>query len=248
MEKIRILLAGSDGVFLEQVKTYLRNTGVELLSSRKQEETLGIMHQMAPDIVYLSAKIAGGGLECLRTIKQHENLKRTPVVMVCSNESEAFGEDCLEAGCECLLRKPLDRRDFLSSVLSFIQLEKRTNARFRTRVDVTYGADSPDSYSSHSVNIGIGGMFIETLHAFPVGTVLMIRFQLPSCGEDIECSAFVAWINHQDAPVKPSLPPGMGLEFFGLSPQKNALLTTFLHEEYISKLLTCSSSRELSTS
>jgi len=245
MEKVRILLAGSDGVFLEQVKTYLRNTAVELLSCRKQEETLGIMHQMSPDIVYLSAKITGGGLECLRSIKENENLKRTPVVMICSNESEAFLENCREAGCECLIRKPLDRRAFLSSVMSFIQLDKRTNARFWTRVDVSYGVDSPDAYSSHSVNLGIGGIFIETVHAFPVGSVLMLRLLLPSSGEVIQCEAYVAWINHQDARIKPSLPPGMGLEFFGLAPEKVALLTHYLHEEYISKLLQCSSTREL---
>lgn len=248
MENIRILLAGSDGIFLEQVKTFLRNTGVELLSCRKQEEALGIMHQMNPDIVYLSARIAGGGLECLRSIKKNENLKRTPLVMVCTNESEAFQENCREAGCECLIRKPLDRRAFLSSVMSFIQLEKRTNARFRTHVDMAYGVDSPDSYCSRSINLGIGGMFVETVHSFPVGTVLMIRFTLPAGGEIIQCNAHVAWINHQDAPVKPSLPPGMGLEFFNLSAGNVALLTHYLHEEYISKLLKCSSPSELPTS
>lgn len=245
MDKIRILLAGSDGVFLEQVKTYLRNTGVELLSCRKQEEILGIMHQMSPDIVYLSAKICGGALECLRTIKENENLKRTPVVMVCSNENEAFLKNCREAGCECLIRKPLDRRAFLSSVMSFIQLDKRSDARFRTRVDMSYGVDSPNEFFTSSVNLGIGGMFIESVHTFPTGSVLMIRFLLPSCGEVIHCNAYVAWINHQDKPVKPSLPPGMGLEFFGLAPEKVGLLTTYLHEEYISKLLQCSAPRDL---
>ncbi len=246
MDNIRILLAGADGIFFAQVKTFLRNTGVELLSCHKKEETLGIMLHKNPDIVYLSAKIGGGGLECLLEIKEDERLSRIPVVMVCSNESEEFRETCRTAGCECLVRKPLDRQTFLSSVIGFIQLEKRTNARFRIQVDVTCGVDSPAEFRSRSVNLSLGGMFLETGRVFPVGTVLLVRFQLPSCEEAIQCTATVAWVNHRDAPVKPSLPGGVGLEFSGMTLADVSRLNQFMHEEYISKLLKCSPPRESS--
>lgn len=244
MDTIKILLAGADSIFLEQVRIYLRNTGVELLSCRLQEETLGIMLQKAPDIVYLSDRIAGGGLECLRTIRESERLRRIPVVMVCSRESENFRENCRTAGCECLARKPLDRQTFLSSVMSFVQLDKRTDARFRIQVEVSFGVESTDTCRSRSVNLSMGGMFIESGQLFPVGTTLMMRFTLPSRPGDILCRATVAWLNLRDNPVKPSLPGGMGVEFFGLSPENSSRLSQFMHEEYISKLLTCSPARE----
>lgn len=244
MENIRILLAGTDNTFTEQVRTFLRNTGIEIVSCRKPEETVGAMLQAPPEIVYLSAKIPGGALDCLRTIKEDERLKRIPVVMICSSESEDFRETCRTAGCECLVRKPLDRQTFLASVISFIQLEKRTNARFRIQLNVTFGSDSPITFRSRSVNLGMGGMFIETGHLFPIGTTLLLRFRLPSCEEAIECTANVAWINRRDKPAKPSLPGGMGLEFFGLALESISRLNQFVHEEYISKLLKCSSPRE----
>jgi len=243
MENLKILLAGADTTFVEQVRTFLRNTGIELLSCRRQEETLEVMQQARPEIVYLSAKIPGGGLECLRAIRENERLKRIPVVMVCTNESEDFLETCRTAGCECLIRKPLDRQAFLASVIGFIQLEKRTNARFGIRINVNFGVDSPEAFRAHSVNLSIGGMFIETGHVFPVGTTLQVRFKLPSRGEAIQCATNVAWINRRDTPAKPSLPMGMGLEFDGLSLEGISRINQFVHEEYISKLLKCSSSR-----
>lgn len=237
MDRMRILLAGHDGVFLELVKTFLRNTGIELVWCREPDETLEIMHRMQPDIVYLSAKIAGGGLDCLKTIMKDDDLRKTPVIMVCSNESAEYKELCRDAGCAYVIRKPIGRQAFLSSVMSFIDVRKRTNARFDAQLEVEYEVLSQKPCSSRTVNIGIGGTFIEADNALPPGTLLSLKIHLPPDDRVLKCSAHVAWVNHRDAPTKTSLPPGMGVEFFGLSEENRALLSRYLHEEHITKLL-----------
>lgn len=39
------------------------------------------------------------------------------------------------------------------------------------------------------------------------------------------------------APVKPALPPGMALEFLELTPEITALISRYIHDEHIIKLL-----------
>lgn len=248
MERMRILLAGHDGVFLELVKTFLRNTGIELLSCRDPEETVDVMRRLHPDIVYLSAKIAGGGLECLRTIMNDDLLRKTPVIMVCSNESDEYKEKCRAAGCAYVIRKPIGRHAFLSSVMSFIDVRKRSNARFDAHLDVEYEVLSQAPCSSRTVNIGIGGTFIEAASSLPPGTLLSLKINLPPGDRVLRCRAHVAWVNHREAPTKSSLPPGMGVEFFGLSAENHALLSRYLHDEHIAKLLDKHSEGERRTS
>lgn len=237
MDKMSILLAGHDGVFLGLVKTFLRNTGIELLSCREPDETIEIMHRMQPDIVYLSAKIAGGGLDCLKAIMEDDTLRKTPVIMVCSNESDEYKERCRDAGCAYVIRKPLERQAFLSSVMSFIDVRKRTNARFDAHLALEYEVMSQKPRSSRTVNIGIGGAFIEAVDPLSPGTLLTLTLHLPPGDQVLRCSAHVAWVNHRDSPTKSSLPPGMGVEFFGLSEGNRALLSRYLHDEHIAKIL-----------
>jgi Tfp pilus assembly protein PilZ len=60
-------------------------------------------------------------------------------------------------------------------------------------------------------------MFIETYKLLPADTPLAIEFLLPANNNTIACKARVAWVNGATAPVKPSLPPGMGIQFLDLS-------------------------------
>jgi len=84
-------------------------------------------------------------------------------------------------------------------------------------VAVSYGPVKTKLSTDYSVNMSSGGVFIETVSVLPVHTPLFVKFELPGREKPIVCKARVAWINGPEALKSPTLPPGMGLQFLGLS-------------------------------
>jgi uncharacterized protein (TIGR02266 family) len=238
MYDMKIMLVDNDGVFIEMVKNFLHNTGIKLMVCREYKRMLEAAHQERPNIVYLSSRMDGNCLECLRAIKDDSDIGQIPVVMIATIVHEKFMQLWRDSGCDHILLKPVVRSEFLSSVQSFIDPQKRNNARFDAELDVYYGFDASESVYLTSVNISSGGIFVKTKFALPVDTILQIRVILPNSAKPIETKARVAWVNRLGAPVKPALPPGMALEFLQLTPENTALISRYIHDEHIIKLLT----------
>jgi uncharacterized protein (TIGR02266 family) len=236
MHDMKVMLVVNDGVFIEMVKYFLQNTGIKLMVCREYEQTLESVRQERPDIVYLSSRMDGGCVECLREIKGDPDIGHVPVVMIAAMPQEEYRQLCRESGCAYILKKPVDRRAFLSSVQSFIDPEKRDNVRFEAQLDVSYGFDAPDAVPARSVNISRGGIFVQTNEALPVDTILRLRVNLPNAPAPIETKARVAWVNRLGAVVKPALPPGMALEFLDRTPENTALISRYIHDKHIGKL------------
>ncbi len=235
MEKTKILLAETDGTFIELLKTFLRGSDIELVTCQRQETLLEAVRQSNPAVVYLSANIAGDNLEHLRHIKQDAGTRHTPIVMICSRENADYQIRCSDSGCEYVLLKPIERKTFISSVQGFIDPKDRPKARKKTRLAVDYGFLAPAPFTFHSADLGDGGMFVEIRNFFPVGTILSLRFHLPDIRIPIETKARVAWVNSPFEPLKPALPPGMGLEFVDLDSGHSALIAGYLHQDKVTE-------------
>jgi uncharacterized protein (TIGR02266 family) len=61
-------------------------------------------------------------------------------------------------------------------------------------------------------NISLGGLFAEVPDAAPIGTVVQLRFQLPTQPEPVEVSGDVRWVVRKG----PGDPVGLGIRFEGL--------------------------------
>jgi uncharacterized protein (TIGR02266 family) len=96
-------------------------------------------------------------------------------------------------------------------------IQRETDPRFLARIAIFSGPFKRELVTDYTVNVGTGGVFIETAKILPVDTQLQIKFKLPAMERIITCSARVAWTNDADAPKKPALPPGMGIQFLNLS-------------------------------
>ena len=110
------------------------------------------------------------------------------------------------------------------------QQSEPLEARKDTRVAIFYyGPDSKVLISNYSVNMSSGGVFIETDKIMPEGTPLIVKFKLPDNETVIACNARVAWVNEPGNVRKPSLPPGMGLQFLDLSLEKLHAIQGYLN-------------------
>lgn len=82
---------------------------------------------------------------------------------------------------------------------------------------VYYGPSQKRVLYGFSVDMSSGGLFLKTETSFSVNDKVLLSFTLPDADKVVNCSAKVAWVNTQDEPKKPELPPGVGLQFLDLS-------------------------------
>jgi len=238
MIELKILLADSDRVFLELGKTFLRKTGVKVLSCTNGGEAVEIVRKESPNLVFLSTNMAfKNGLECLQSIKMNETSKNIPVVMLATSGCDEAIEKFRLAECDEVILKPVSQHTFLGTVKKFLDLEKRIKSRFEVRIAVDFGLESKESFTGYSANLSTGGLFLETSDTFPVNTELLLNFLLPKTDIHVQCNARVAWVNRLGSLVKPSLLPGMGLQFLNLTQENDTTIQEYLRKEHISRLL-----------
>lgn len=56
------------------------------------------------------------GIEVLRQIKNHKELRKIPVVMVTTADNPAEIDECYKIGCNCYLTKPVDYNKFVAII------------------------------------------------------------------------------------------------------------------------------------
>ena len=70
-----------------------------------------------PDVIFLDLNLPRiGGREVLSTIRQNAELKRIPVVVLSTSQSEREVAECYELGCSSFIHKPLHFSEFRSTV------------------------------------------------------------------------------------------------------------------------------------
>jgi uncharacterized protein (TIGR02266 family) len=66
---------------------------------------------------------------------------------------------------------------------------------------------------SQTRNISLGGLYLESASALPIGTTVQLRFQLPTQPEPVEVAGDVRWVVKKEGAGEKS---GVGIRFQGL--------------------------------
>lgn len=70
-----------------------------------------------PDVIFLDLNLPRiGGREVLSTIRQNAELKRIPVVVLSTSQSEREVAECYELGCSSFIHKPLHFAEFRDTI------------------------------------------------------------------------------------------------------------------------------------
>jgi len=214
-ETKKILLVDDVELFIQLEKSFLtRKEGIEVLTAYDGMEALEIIQNEKPDLVYMDLYMPKmNGDDCCRLIKQSEELKDIPIVMVTHGGKEEDLERCMEAGCNEIITKPINRSLFHALAKKYIKVKTRVEPRYSARLKVRFGTGMDKILTDYSVNLSTGGLFLATASALPIDTELFVDFELPDRAQPISCRARVAWVNNQEELVKQELPTGMGLQF-----------------------------------
>jgi len=215
MSKSKILLVESSAIVLQIEKRYLKDAGVTIFTATGCDEALRIARKTRPDLIYLSYSLYGAdGVACCTVLKSDPDLAVVPVVMVCSASGEE-AELCRSAGCDAVVVKPLERREFLETGLSLLQRKPRSGDRIPCRATVACLAGDA-SFHGTIEDVSINGMYVGTDWEVAEGDVLVVKFVLPwSSAILIRASAQVAWVNGKRR-RKSSVPSGFGVFFLDL--------------------------------
>lgn len=223
----KILLVDESRFFLTIEKQFLRNVPVTILEAQSAAQTLAFCQTDRPQLIYLAQEITGmKGTECCLKIKADPTLRQIPIVMVCEPGEE---KDCLLAGCDGVLHKPIDRHRFLEIGRSFLAgiRERRRSCLISAKVE-----SESASFNAYGLDISSGGIFLDTLTKLPIGTAVRLDIHLArphETGPHIDCQGVVAWHNTKENPQKPNHPVGMGIKFNELTTQAAAVINGFLH-------------------
>lgn len=216
-DKKKILLADDVELFLEMERIILQRVDLDLLIVKDGRNVLEMVRKHRPQVALFGLSMPGlSGEECCRAIKGDPQLAGTAVIMMVPAGHPEQVQLIRAAGCDDVIFKPIKHDQFLAMMRRYLQVELREGQRIKAEVRVYYGPAPQKQLSEFSVDLSTGGLYLKTDFPLPVDENLTIRFTLPDHKGMVSCKARVAWVNAKDKPRKPSLPPGMGIQFVDL--------------------------------
>jgi uncharacterized protein (TIGR02266 family) len=87
---------------------------------------------------------------------------------------------------------------------------RRSDRRYDRRLSIDFVHEGT-TYSGHTRNISLGGVFIETEHTLPFGARVSLRFRVPTQSDPVEVNGQVRWLETEE-----QQPRGIGVRFEGL--------------------------------
>ncbi|HJV63795.1 MAG TPA: ATP-binding protein [Albitalea sp.] len=107
----------------------LASLGFEVHEARHGGELVDLVAQVAPDLVVTDVAMpVVDGLEAIRRIRQLPQAQRLPVIAVSANASATDAQECLAAGAQMLLPKPIEREPLLLAISQLLGLHWLTRA------------------------------------------------------------------------------------------------------------------------
>lgn len=212
----RILVVDDLPMVREFAQRFLRYTPVDLLTAGNGLEALAVIRSEHPDLVYMDLRMPRmDGAECCRHIKTDKALGDLPVIMMINGTAGEEISAALSAGCNEVLSKPLDRREFLAKGRQFLPQIDRREPRISCEMLVSFAGEGAGGVGS-SLDISPGGMYLIAEAGIAEQSELSLDFTLP--GEEarkLSARGRVAWLNQSaDGTVRnPHLPRGAGIEF-----------------------------------
>lgn len=224
-----ILVVDDNRTYREMLRGLLAQSGYAVAVAASAPEALEMVRRGPPSLVILDLYMPGGDGDALcRQLKADAVSRKTPVIMISGGGRKDEARRCAEAGCDEFLVKPLRQAELLLAVSRHLH-DRLRNLRVGVRVPVALESGGVQATVA-SVDLSLGGMFVETAHLLPPGTELLAEFSLPGAEEVVPVlvRAEVAWLNETRGKLKKDMPVGMGLQFTKVTPEAQTALGRYI--------------------
>ncbi len=116
-----ILVIEDNELNLKLVRTLLELAEYTVLEADNAEQGISLALEHAPDLILMDIQLPGlDGLSATKQILTDQRLKHIPIVAVTSFAMEGDKEKAINAGCSGYISKPIDTRNFVNEVTSFL--------------------------------------------------------------------------------------------------------------------------------
>jgi two-component system cell cycle response regulator DivK len=100
------------------MRRLLEMSGYRVVEAVNGEQAVELAQRERPHLILMDLSLPLlDGLAATRRIRQHEELKRVPIIAVSAHDTSDFHADALAAGCNDYVTKPIDFEQ-LESLLS----------------------------------------------------------------------------------------------------------------------------------
>jgi len=121
----KIVLAEDEPQIARLVEFKLKKEGYQVVSKGNGEEALAAIKAEKPDLILLDVMMpVMDGYEVLRRVKEDENLKNIPVVMLTAKAQERDVVKGIDLGAEDYITKPFHPAELLARVKRILGREK----------------------------------------------------------------------------------------------------------------------------
>jgi len=218
MFKTEILLVDDAKIFLDIQKNFLRYSPVQIVTAYNGIEALERARQKKPDLIVMDVSMPHlDGVSCCKAIKAEPALSYTPVILVSTHSGVDDIASYRNAGCCAILHKPLQRREFLNKLFTFLPVVERREPRVQCAMPVTVETET-GTFAATSSDIAMNGLYLVTDHDLKSASELVISFTLPNWDNMVTVvRGRIAWQNKAGKYAVAGRPGGLGVEFLEIS-------------------------------
>ncbi|HXX56799.1 MAG TPA: response regulator [Thermodesulfovibrionales bacterium] len=225
----RILVADASQSFLVNVGILLSRMGFKVIPVENGVEVLKLIKLSGPDIVMLDTNLAVmDGITVLKHIKGDRQTAKIPVIMTSDHSSSGTLKKCKSLGCSAYLLKPLSVAGLHEIIQKTMFSDVGTNRRhvraaFIRKVVITY---KRRQYELYAETLSQGGIYVRRMDPFPEGAEVDV--ELPLKGEgSLSLKGVVIYTKGLFGDVF-KVPPGMAIEFKGLTKRESKTLRDYV--------------------
>lgn len=103
------------------VRKILRSAGYDVLEATEGLSGVAMAAREVPDLILMDVNLPDiNGLEATARLKASPQLSWIPVIAVTANAMHGDRENCLAAGCDGYLAKPVMKNELLQTVATFL--------------------------------------------------------------------------------------------------------------------------------
>ncbi|HPQ19443.1 MAG TPA: response regulator [bacterium] len=122
-KKVKILIVDDDKTIIKIVSFYLEKEGYEVLTAENGEQAYNIAVEQLPTVIISDIMMpVMDGYELCKKIKENEELKYIPVLLLTAKESKSDIIKGFECGANDFITKPFHSVELLARIKSFVNL------------------------------------------------------------------------------------------------------------------------------
>jgi len=116
-----ILLAEDNEANIQTFSSYLTAVNYRVILARDGEEAVAMTKTSSPDIILMDIQMPKmDGLEAIRLIRNDETIAKIPIITLTALTKESARKECLKAGANAYLAKPVKLRTLNAIIQQFL--------------------------------------------------------------------------------------------------------------------------------